>query len=147
MAKSYNEILPRLFLGGTPPEYDYSSRPDARPSRYPHIDVVFTFHDNASAVTGNTLEVRYPFADSDQVELEQEQLERIKQVAQMAHTVWKDGHKVLLRCQGGLNRSALVTGLVLILDGYSADSAVELIRDRRSPKALFNQKFLEFLFK
>lgn len=145
MPKSYDQILPRLYLGGTKPENDYSSRPAAKPSKYPSIDVVFSFHENSSPVSGNTLEVRYPFDDDWNVGLLPENISRINDVAKMAHSAWKDGHKVLLRCQGGKNRSALVMGVVLLKEGYSAEDAIALMREKRDPEILFNEHFVRAL--
>lgn len=52
------------------------------------------------------------------------------------------GRKVLIRCQAGLNRSALLAALVLIARGRSATEAIELIRAARSPHALHNPDFV-----
>lgn len=53
--------------------------------------------------------------------------------------------RVLIRCQAGLNRSGLVTALVLMLDGHSATEAVNQLRARRSPWALCNDAFVDWL--
>jgi hypothetical protein len=55
------------------------------------------------------------------------------------------GERVLIRCQAGVNRSGLVTALVLMLDGYSAREAIELIRERRAPAVLSNRHFVQWL--
>jgi protein-tyrosine phosphatase len=52
---------------------------------------------------------------------------------------------VLVRGQAGINRSGLVTALVLMLDGYGARDALGLIRERRSPFALCNDAFVDWL--
>ena len=52
---------------------------------------------------------------------------------------------VLVRCQAGLNRSGLVTALVLLLAGWEPGDAVRHIRARRSPHALFNRHFVRRL--
>jgi hypothetical protein len=44
-----------------------------------------------------------------------------------------------------MNRSGLVVGQVLLSDGFLADDAVELIRERRSRGALSNQIFVDYL--
>ncbi len=53
--------------------------------------------------------------------------------------------RVLIRCQAGWNRSGLITSLVLMRAGYSAQEAIDLIRERRSHHALCNQTFEQFL--
>lgn len=50
----------------------------------------------------------------------------------------------LVHCQAGLNRSSLVVGTALILDGMPPADAIELIR-RRSPACLCNPAFEQFL--
>lgn len=48
---------------------------------------------------------------------------------------------VLVHCQAGLNRSSLVTARALMLDGMTAEAAIRLIREKRSPAALCNTAF------
>lgn len=53
--------------------------------------------------------------------------------------------EVLVHCQAGLNRSGLIVGASLILDGMSADVAIDLLRTKRSDAVLCNQAFADFL--
>jgi hypothetical protein len=55
------------------------------------------------------------------------------------------GKTVLIHCRLGLNRSALLTGLVLIDEGYRAKDAVELMRNLRSPYVLENKTFERYV--
>ncbi|WP_395293367.1 protein phosphatase [Kitasatospora hibisci] len=57
----------------------------------------------------------------------------------------RQGRRVLVRCHSGYNRSGLVIAQALVELGHQADRAVELIRERRSPWALNNQLFVEYL--
>jgi protein-tyrosine phosphatase len=52
---------------------------------------------------------------------------------------------VLVHCQAGLNRSSLVTARALMMEGMTADAAIMLIREKRSPAALCNQAFEDYL--
>jgi protein-tyrosine phosphatase len=63
----------------------------------------------------------------------------------MAHADWKDGKRVLIRCQAGWNRSGLLMALVLIRDGHTASEAIDLIREKRSRHALSNFTFANWL--
>lgn len=55
-------------------------------------------------------------------------------------------YTVLVHCQAGLNRSALVAARVLMLhSGMSADDAINLVREKRSPMCLCNRHFERFL--
>ena len=49
-------------------------------------------------------------------------------------------------CRLGLNRSALLTGLVLMDEGYRAKDAIALMRHLRSPYVLENETFGGYLF-
>jgi protein-tyrosine phosphatase len=62
-----------------------------------------------------------------------------------AHSDWKAGKKVLIRCQAGINRSGLITALVLIRDGHTPREAIALIRSTRCEAALTNSHFEEYL--
>jgi protein-tyrosine phosphatase len=51
----------------------------------------------------------------------------------------------LIHCQAGLNRSGLITALVLMAQGSSAEHAIALLREKRSPAVLCNPNFEKFL--
>lgn len=51
----------------------------------------------------------------------------------------------LVHCQAGLNRSALIAGTVLVLQGRTPDEAIALMRERRSPAVLCNPVFEQWL--
>jgi hypothetical protein len=55
------------------------------------------------------------------------------------------GKTVLIHCRLGLNRSALLTGHVLIDEGYRAKDAIALMRKLRSPYVLANKTFERYL--
>jgi hypothetical protein len=55
------------------------------------------------------------------------------------------GKTVFIHCRLGLNRSGLLTGLVLIDEGYRAKDAIELMRNLRSPHVLENKTFERYL--
>ncbi|CAM5329206.1 hypothetical protein SALBM311S_07625 [Streptomyces alboniger] len=66
-------------------------------------------------------------------------------LARAACEALDEGRKVLVRCYHGYNRSGLVVAHALIRQGRSADDAIRLIRARRSPWALHNELFVEYL--
>ena len=60
------------------------------------------------------------------------------------------GKKVLVTCAAGVNRSALVASMAMMMgEGETAKSAVDKIRKKRKPVSgatpLFNQHFVEFI--
>jgi hypothetical protein len=141
----YSEILPGLWQGGT---HDFDTL--EFPKEYPiwksekQFDSVATLYAIAHPVGWGVKEIRYGFPDSA---LSEKDIPEIQSVADWVYSEWKSGKKVLVRCQMGWNRSGTVTSLALMKDGYSAQEAIDLIRERRSPYALCNQDFVKFLQK
>lgn len=66
-------------------------------------------------------------------------------VARWVNALRKDG-PVLVHCQAGLNRSGVVVARSLMLEeGMSAEEAIALIRNKRSPACLCNEAFVQWL--
>lgn len=73
--------------------------------------------------------------------------EQVDALAQWINVCVKDG-PTLVHCQAGLNRSSLVAVRSLMLreeDPYSANEAIGLLREKRSPACLCNPAFEEYL--
>lgn len=137
------EILPRLWQGGTE-DHDVLGRPvasDRHTRDYP-FDLVITLYADAQPVPWYVEEVRFGFYDAS---LHTDIAERAVAIARAAHARWRDGARVLIRCQAGVNRSGLITALTLMFAGYSAVEAIELMRERRSPAVLTNHEFAQWL--
>jgi protein-tyrosine phosphatase len=90
----------------------------------------------------NVREQRFGIADA---EIDPLSVPEILQLADWLFSEWKLGKKVAARCQAGWNRSGLIVALVLLKDGFTAEEAISLIRDRRSPNALCNPHFVKFI--
>jgi protein-tyrosine phosphatase len=73
------------------------------------------------------------------------QLAGVIRLAQAAGDALQAGRRVLVRCYSGYNRSGLVVAHALVSRGHSADEAIRLIRTRRSPWALHNGLFVDYL--
>jgi protein-tyrosine phosphatase len=73
------------------------------------------------------------------------QLAGVIRLAEAACEAVDAGRRVLVRCYHGYNRSGLVVAHALVRQGRSADEAIRLIRARRSPWALHNELFVEYL--
>ena len=71
-------------------------------------------------------------------------LDRLHAVAKMASVLIKRGDRVLSHCGLGLNRSALMAGLILMYLGMDARTAVERLQTRR-PGALYNTVFRDYV--
>jgi len=73
------------------------------------------------------------------------QLDRLHAVARMAAELITNGHRVLSHCGMGLNRSALMAGLIcLCLGNTTGPDCVELLQ-RKRPGALYNTVFADYL--
>jgi protein-tyrosine phosphatase len=71
-------------------------------------------------------------------------LTRLHAVASLGATLIGRGQPVLAHCRMGFNRSALLTGLIMMHLGMSGEEVVAVLR-RKRPGALFNQAFAEYL--
>jgi protein-tyrosine phosphatase len=65
-------------------------------------------------------------------------------VARMAADLIRQRRKILSHCGLGLNRSALMAGVILTELGMPGRAAVDRLRERR-PGALFNDNFAQYL--
>jgi len=72
--------------------------------------------------------------------------EQLFSLADVVNREIKNG-KVLVHCQAGLNRSALITALALVTCGFGrpASSAIALLRKKRCPVVLCNEAFESWL--
>lgn len=139
----WSEILPGLWQGGTLEEDKYRQYSVPLISKR-EFDSVFTLYALANPVDWFVKEFRFGFMDSEDTEFDTALLKR---VVALAHEDWKRGERVLIRCQAGLNRSGIITALVLIRDGYEASEAIKLMREKRNDWVLFNPHFEKWILK
>jgi protein-tyrosine phosphatase len=139
----YSEIAPNLFMGGTDDD-DVIHLPQV--SRGPRHDLPFdsilTMYAWARPADWMVQEFRYGFPDASISDID---LNRLKQAVEWGYQQWVLGDRLLVRCQAGLNRSGLVTSLILIKSGMEVQSVIELLRERRSQYALCNSEYEEWL--
>jgi hypothetical protein len=147
----WTEIAPGLFVGGTADEDHVGVGRDYKGGRFFEIhedaeitteefDAVVTMYAWARPVDWGVEELRWGIYDSPTRGID---LDSMADTVAWAHRRWKAGKRVLIRCQAGLNRSSLVAALVLVRDGVEPGEAIAKIRRTRSPRALFNPKFVE----
>jgi protein-tyrosine phosphatase len=120
----FNEIIPNLFMGGTHdddvihyPMRDYGARTDLP------FDAIVTMYAWARPADWNIQEFRYAVEDGAIAKID---LNRLMQAVEFGHNRLKSGDRVLVRCQAGLNRSGLVTALILMKEGLTAQDAIDL---------------------
>ena len=139
----YSEILPGLFMGGThDDDVVYAQPTDKHKINSNKFDCVITMYAWANPTDWGVEEIRYGIPDSD---INDANIKKLLDIAYWGYQRWLSGEKVLIRCQAGLNRSGLITSLILIMDGLFPMSAVNLIREKRTPFALFNQNYVTWL--
>ncbi|WP_327679041.1 protein-tyrosine phosphatase family protein [Streptomyces sp. NBC_00467] len=74
-----------------------------------------------------------------------EEIDRVRRIAEVAADAVRGRRRVLVRCYSGYNRSGLVAAQTLIELGHDAPGAIDRVRLRRSPWALHNRAFEEYL--
>lgn len=140
----YSEILPNLFISGTLDndviQFGKPLFSLAQPSPF---DSVVCLYGHANPIGYYVREQRYGIADA---EIDENSKPEIRQLADWLYAEWKSGKKVAGKCQMGWNRSSLVVALVLLKDGYTANEAINLIRDKRSVNALCNPHFVQYIY-
>lgn len=137
----WSEVVEGLWQGGTA-DHDIDAQLRKPMITKKDFDTVITMYAFANPVDWFVKEMRYGVWDSNMKDFN---VKELFEIVRFAHTEWKQGKKVLIRCQAGWNRSGLITALVLIREGMKAQDAINLIRAKRSPHALCNTTFTQFL--
>jgi protein-tyrosine phosphatase len=106
------------------------------------FDAIVTMYAWARPADWKVQEFRYGIYDSAITEID---LDRLKQAVEFGYNRWLSGDRLLVRCQAGLNRSGLVTALIMMSTGLDAETAIEQIRKNRGEDALFNNHYVEWL--
>jgi hypothetical protein len=108
------------------------------PSFIQHVVSLYPYEAyEARHVVASTLTVQMP--DTEDADLSQ-----VDRIAVWVLDCLGTG-PVLVNCQSGLNRSGLIVARALMMDGLSADEAISLVREKRSPAALCNPAFERWL--
>ena len=124
------EIVPNLWQGGCPP-YEVPA----------YFQFVLNLYPWEKYKVSETTQIRYEqLYDSEDIA----STGLLFELAEWVNEKRKIG-PTLVHCQAGLNRSALVTALALMLEGMSASEAIMLLRTNRSPAVLCNPTFETWL--
>ena len=137
----WTEVLPGLWQGGThdddtvaSPRRLYGGRAAITRDEF---DAVVTLYAWARPVDWEVEELRWGFYDSEQLP----DAETLRETVEWVHRRWDSGKRVLVRCQMGWNRSGLITALVLMRGGHTAEDAITLLREKRGDGVLCNPDF------
>lgn len=130
-------------MGGTD-EFEMVNRAIPLPSFNDPIqfDSVVTLSAYSQPFGWHVKEFRYCIPDAP---LTSEQVIELEGLAEWAFLQWKSGKETLIRCQAGMNRSVLVTAMVLMRNGSTAESAIKLIRKKRHSDSLGNDSYVAYL--
>jgi len=139
-ATAWDEILPGLWMGG-----HYWTGPDGL-----ELAVVERQFDTVVSLVeipghGPAPGVEHHCAPIPDGPLAPEHLDAVLRLSAATVTAVRAGRTTLVRCHSGYNRSGLVVAQALITLGCTVEDAVSLIRHRRSPWALHNTLFVDYL--
>ncbi|MFF6997293.1 protein phosphatase [Streptomyces sp. NPDC008313] len=137
----WSEIVPGLWMGG----HEYRDGSGGRELAVVHdeFDLVLTMLRLPGYGPDPGVEHHvWPIPDGP---LDGTQLAGVMRLAQAAGDGLDEDRRVLVRCFHGYNRSGLVVAHALVRAGRDTDDAIRLIRARRSPWALHNELFVEYL--
>ena len=87
------------------------------------------------------LYIEFPFDDGEQLP----DPETLHPLVDLLAELHYQGKTLLIHCEAGLNRSGLVTALVLRARSCSADDAIGTLRARRDPFVLCNADFERYV--
>lgn len=144
-SEPYSEIVPNLWMGGhvQASEDDPDVGVPVRIGK--DFDVVFSLYETDLWDCGPDCAVPHFVYRIPDGPLNDAQKEAVAAFGAFAGGAVSLGKKVLVRCQAGYNRSGLTVGYALMAMGHGAQEAVDLIRCGRSPYALCNPAFVEYL--
>ena len=116
-AHLYSQILPGLYQGGTDDDdwINTGFSPLTPAATGAGFDAVLTLFAWAQPFGWGS---RSCATASWTPTLAHADMTRVVEAARWAHQRWASGQQVLIRCQAGLNRSGLLTALVLMLAGF-----------------------------
>jgi protein-tyrosine phosphatase len=104
------------------------------------IDLEGDLDQGVPTVPGTILYVYFPLHDNDDLP----HPEKVRAVARLGADLCRSGLRVVAHCGMGLNRSALIAGLILCEMGWCGTDAVKRLQERRAG-ALFNEVFHDHL--
>lgn len=137
----WDEITPGLWMGG---HVWADAAGELRPAVVTdEFDLVISLYTRPGHGPGPDAE--HLVGEMPDAPLTAAQLDTVRRLADAAALALDAGRRTLVRCYYGYNRSGLVVAQCLVGRGAAPDEAVDLIRSRRSPWALHNPVFTDYL--
>lgn len=134
----WDEVSRNLFVGGHMTVTGAPCFPED------HFDLIVSLVNEGPLFepTNGAPVIYYLFEDAA---LEPERVRHLNMLADMINEARLDGNRVLVRCHGGINRSAFVAALAMVRHCDTPYQAVMAIRRARTPYALCNTSFTDHL--
>lgn len=136
----WNEIGPRLWIGGHVRAGAAGEEPVVVRREF---DLVLSLYQREGH--GPPPDIEHHFAELPDGPLTAAQIADVERFAVLAAEAVRAGRLTLVRCHAGLNRSGLVGAQALVELGLGVPAAIERVRQRRSPRALHNPLFIQYL--
>lgn len=145
-------VAPGLWIGSHPavpghrcPRHRNEFAPDLRQGGFTFLVLCAVEYQPPAAAFPGVQVVHAPFND-DPGGIGGDQLQTALNAAEQSARAIESGHRVLITCMEGRNRSGLVTALALsAVTGMSCARAGEVVRDKRGLGALTNMAFRKLL--
>ena len=134
--EGYDHIAHGLFVGSAPPP-----RTDLRADRIDTLVLAAKEYQPPSSAFPGVEVLRVDLNDDGSPVKRQEVIDALSMAAKVHRRLMR-GHRVLVTCAQGRNRSGLIAALELRMSGYSPTQAIKAIRKARGPEALSNLDFL-----
>lgn len=136
--RNWDEVADGLFLGG------HDNQPDGGDARVTdQFDVVVSLYSRDGFGPNDGIpHYTHTMIDGD---LDPADHEHVHRLADHVVEAMEQHKRVLVRCQAGMNRSGLVSGLALVKQGWTTDEVLDKFRTARSEYVLFNQSFVDYL--
>lgn len=103
------------------------------------VDLEGAIDEGIPSADGTRMYLYFPFEDEAVPDPAM-----VTSLAAFLAELYRGGHRVLVHCSMGLNRSPLVAGAVMHRLGWKSTDAIERLRERR-PGALFNEHYSRYL--
>lgn len=136
--RNWDQITEGLYVGG------HQTRPGGGDTRVgDQFDLVVSLYTrDGYGPSEGVPHLRHTMIDGDLDPNDHPHLDRL---ATRINDALDNNQTVLVRCLGGINRSALVAGLALLKRGWTTDEILTTMRAARSEYVLFNTHFVAHL--
>ena len=135
---AFDEVAPNLFVGSAP-------SPGAQAGFHVLVLAAEEYQPHASRFPGVEV-IQAPFDDAPSWAMTAQEVAVAVGAARQVARHLRAGHRVLVTCALGLNRSALIAGLAMHeVYGMHPDDIVVRLRRARGPWALSNPNFESLL--